>query len=73
MKRKKIEIEWRGSKEERSIVRDIGKDMKSIYFTEKIDECCNRGESSGRQKLLEVCKQQEIFLTEQEIRGMLKN
>ena len=38
----------------------------------KIDECCNRGESSGRQKLLEVCKQQEILLTEQEIRGILK-
>lgn len=43
-----------------------------IFLLRKIDECCNRGESSGRQKLLEVCKQQEIFLTEQEIRGMLK-
>ena len=51
--------------------------MSAYFFSfpellRKIDECCNRGESSGRQKLLEVCKQQEIFLTEQEIRGMLK-
>ena len=43
-----------------------------IFLLRKIDEYCNRGESSGRQKLLEVCKQQEILLTEQEIRGILK-
>ena len=43
-----------------------------LFLLKRIEECCNRGESSGRQKLVEICKKQEILLTEQEIRGILK-
>ena len=43
-----------------------------LFLLKRIEECCNKGESSGRQKLVEICKKQEILLTEQEIRGILK-
>ncbi len=45
---------------------------ESLFILEKIDECCNRGKSSGRQSLVEICKKEGMVLTEQEIRGILK-
>ncbi len=43
-----------------------------IFLLRKIDECSSKGESSGRQRLMEFCEKNEILLTEQEIRGLLK-
>lgn len=43
-----------------------------IFLLKKIEECYLKGESSGRQKLFEICKKEEFVLSEQDIRGMLK-
>lgn len=51
----------------------LGKGYKeTIFILEKIAECNNRGKSSGRQSLVELSKKEDIFLTEQEVRGILK-
>ncbi len=68
----KIEIKKREEKE--NYYEEIfGKGYEeSLFILEKIDECCNRGKSSGRQSLVEICKKEGMVLTEQEIRGILK-
>jgi transcriptional regulator with PAS, ATPase and Fis domain len=43
-----------------------------IFLLKKIEECYLKGESSGRQKLFEICKKEEFVLSEQDIRGILK-
>lgn len=43
-----------------------------VFLLKRIDECCTKGESSGRQKLVEICKKKEMLLTEQEVRNLLK-
>lgn len=68
----KIEIKKREEKE--NYYEEIfGKGYEeSLFILEKIDECCNRGKSSGRQSLVEICKKEGMVLSEQEIRGILK-
>ena len=68
----KIELKKREEKE--NYYEEIfGKGYEeSLFILEKIDECCNRGKSSGRQSLVEICKKEGMVLTEQEIRGILK-
>ena len=43
-----------------------------MFVLEKIAECCEKGKSSGRQSLVDLSKKEGVFLTEQEVRGILK-
>ncbi len=44
-----------------------------LFILKKIEENSRKGESSGRKNLSLICKENEINLSEQEIRGILKN
>ena len=44
-----------------------------LFILQKIDENTRKGESSGRKNLSVICKEHKINLSEQEIRGVLKN
>ena len=44
-----------------------------LFILQKIDENTRKGESSGRKNLSVICKEHKINLSEQEIRGILKN
>lgn len=73
-----IEIKEKNSKDKKetgNILKEIAKKKYRCYILvmKKIQECQRIGTTSGRKNLSMMCEEEGVNITEQEIRGILKN